>query len=44
MSKEIFSYVKLKDIAEVEISGVDKKIQDNEIEVSLCNFVDVYYN
>lgn len=44
MSKEIFSYVKLKDVAEVEISGVDKKNQDNEIEVSLCNFVDVYYN
>ena len=44
MSKEIFSYVKLKDVAEVEISGVDKKIQEDEIWVSLCNFVDVYYN
>lgn len=44
MSKEIFSYVKLKDVADVEISSVDKKCKENEIEVSLCNFVDVYYN
>lgn len=27
MSKETFSYVKLKDVAEVEISGVDKKFK-----------------
>lgn len=44
MSKEIFSYVKLKDVADVEISSADKKCKENEIEVSLCNFVDVYYN
>ena len=44
MSKEIFSYVKLKDVADVEISSVDKKCNENETEVSLCNFVDVYYN
>lgn len=44
MSKEMFSYVKLKDVADVEISSVDKKCKENEIEISLCNFVDVYYN
>ena len=44
MSKEIFSYVKLKDVADVEISSVDKKCSENETEISLCNFVDVYYN
>jgi len=44
MNKDLFSYVKLKDVAEIEISSVDKKILDNEIDVSLCNFVDVYYN
>ena len=35
---------KLRDIATVEISGVDKKIKDGEASVKLCNFVDVYYN
>ena len=35
---------KLRDIATVEISGVDKKIKDGEAYVKLCNFVDVYYN
>ena len=35
---------KLGDIATVEISGVDKKMQDGEKEIRLCNFVDVYYN
>ena len=35
---------KLRDIAIVEISGVDKKIKDGEASVKLCNFVDVYYN
>ena len=29
MSKEIFSYVKLKDVADVEISSVDKKCNEN---------------
>lgn len=36
--------IKLKDIATVEISGVDKKRNDGENSVILCNFVDVYYN
>ena len=36
--------IKLKDIATVEISGVDKKSNDGEHPVILCNFVDVYYN
>lgn len=35
---------KLGDIAIVEISGVDKKIKEDEIDVHLCNFTDVYYN
>ena len=35
---------KLGDIATVEISGVDKKTKDDEQEIRLCNFVDVYYN
>ena len=35
---------KLGDIANVEISGVDKKTKDGEQEIRLCNFVDVYYN
>lgn len=44
MNKEKYCYTRLKDVANVEISGVDKKIQDSETEVYLCNFVDVYYN
>ncbi|MBR2032536.1 MAG: restriction endonuclease subunit S [Alistipes sp.] len=35
---------RLKDIATVEISGVDKKYKEGESPVRLCNFVDVYYN
>ncbi len=35
---------KLGEIATVEISGVDKKTKDNEIQVKLCNFTDVYHN
>ena len=35
---------KLGDIANVEISGVDKKCIGQEIPVRLCNFVDVYRN
>ena len=34
----------LRDIASVIISGVDKKIHDNETPIKLCNFVDVYHN
>ncbi len=36
--------VKLGEIADVIISGVDKKTKDGESYVKLCNFVDVYYN
>ncbi len=36
--------VKLKDIADVIISNVDKKIKENEKKVYLCNFTDVYNN
>ena len=35
---------KLKDIAKVELSGVDKKTNSGEQSVRLCNFVDVYSN
>ena len=35
---------RLKDIATVEISGVDKKVKESEMTVRLCNFTDVYYN
>lgn len=34
----------LKDIAKIDISGVDKKIKENEINIKLCNFTDVYNN
>lgn len=36
--------VKLGELADVIISGVDKKTKDGETPVKLCNFVDVYYN
>ena len=36
--------VRLGDVADVDISGVDKKTKEGEKAVRLCNFVDVYYN
>lgn len=36
--------VKLGDISNIEISGIDKKIKENEISVRLCNFTDIYRN
>ena len=35
---------RLKDVAEVLISNVDKKSSPNEMDVRLCNYTDVYYN
>jgi len=35
---------KLKYMAYVKSSNVDKKVEEDEQEVSLCNYVDVYYN
>jgi type I restriction enzyme, S subunit len=35
---------KLKHIADVRLSNVDKKSIEDEIPVYLCNYVDVYYN
>ena len=35
---------KLSDVAKVEISSVDKKTNDGETLVRLCNFTDVYHN
>lgn len=37
-------FVKLGQIATIDISNVDKKSKDGETEVRLCNFVDVYHN
>ena len=39
-----FEKCKLRDIADVMISGVDKKSNNDETPVRLCNFVDVYRN
>ena len=39
-----FEEVQLKDIADVYLSNVDKKYNDNEKEVRLCNFIDIYNN
>lgn len=36
--------VRLGEIAEINISSVDKKTGDTETTVRLCNFVDVYRN
>lgn len=36
--------VRLGDVADVMISGIDKKTKEGEKAVKLCNFVDVYYN
>src|SRR3990172_1994899 len=35
---------RLKTIASVQLSNVDKKSVDDQEPVSLCNYVDVYYN
>jgi len=34
----------LSEVAVIDISGVDKKAKENEHEIKLCNFTDVYYN
>lgn len=36
--------IRLGDIANVDISGIDKKTKEGESAVRLCNFTDVYYN
>ncbi len=36
--------VKLSEVANVELSSIDKKIVQGEKSVKLCNFTDVYYN
>ena len=36
--------VRLKNCAEVLFSNVDKKTNNNEYPVKLCNYIDVYYN
>lgn len=35
---------RLKSFATVQLSNVDKKSEDGQISVRLCNYVDVYYN
>jgi type I restriction enzyme S subunit len=37
-------FVKLRHLASIAISNVDKKSMDGEIPVRLCNYTDVYYN
>jgi type I restriction enzyme S subunit len=39
-----WSVSKLKNQCQIIPSNVDKKSLDNEIEVALCNYVDVYRN
>lgn len=39
-----WSTARLKTLASVQLSNVDKKSADDEIAVKLCNYVDVYYN
>ncbi len=36
--------MRLKDVASVRISTVDKKSKEGDSKVRLCNYVDVYYN
>jgi len=36
--------IRLSEVATVELSSIDKKIEASEIPVKLCNFTDVYYN
>jgi type I restriction enzyme, S subunit len=36
--------VRLKHVADVRISNVDKKSADGQVSVRLCNYTDVYYN
>ena len=35
---------RLKELAETQLSNVDKKSVEDESEVRLCNYVDVYYH
>lgn len=35
---------RLKDVATVQSSNVDKKMYEGDLQVLLCNYVDVYYN
>ena len=39
-----FEFFKLSELAEVIVSGVDKKSKPGQKEVRLCNFTDVYHN
>jgi type I restriction enzyme S subunit len=41
---EHWSIEKLKFISQVQFSNVDKKSEDDELPVRLCNYVDVYYH
>ena len=35
---------RLKNLASVRLSNVDKKSEEGQVPVRLCNYVDVYYN
>lgn len=42
--EEVWRDCYLSDVAEIIVSPVDKKSEDGEIAVELCNYTDVYYN
>ena len=41
---EGWSKIRLKNLASIRISGVDKKTNEKEVPVRLCNYLDVYNN
>ncbi len=44
MTSSVWRSERLKNVAEVAFSSVDKKSVDGEMPVRLCNYTDVYYN
>lgn len=44
MSEQNWQLKLLKEVFDVRVSGIDKKVSDDEISVRLCNYVDVYRN
>lgn len=43
-SNSHWHFCRLKDVANIFASNVDKKTYDDGVQVRLCNYVDVYYN
>jgi type I restriction enzyme S subunit len=42
--KKPWTSVALSELAEIRMSGVDKKSDENELPIRLCNYTDVYHN